>query len=300
MKIIKNLLHLTKIFPTEESCHLFLIQRRWGKQPICPRCESDRKVYIMRGGKLLKCAECKKQFTVRVGTIFEDSALPLQKWLFAIFMFASHKKGVSSVQLAKDIGVTQKTAWFMLHRIRYAFGNRQYKMLDGVVEADETYIGGKKRGVGKTGRGTVGKFPVFGMLDRDDGIVVTMPVERVNARTLRGLLKSNVSKDSRLITDEFMSYNGSGAYFKQHDRINHKQQQYVNGDIHTNTLDGFWSLLKRGIIGIYHQVSVDHLHRYCEEFEYRYNSRRVSDTVRFSDVIKNLHGRLMYKTLIGQ
>ncbi|HLE31994.1 MAG TPA: IS1595 family transposase, partial [Bacteroidota bacterium] len=171
-----NLLDVANRFPDDKSCREFLEFSRWGTKPVCPHCGSVRKIYRINDGKLFKCADCRKQFTVRVGTIFEDSALPLQKWFMAVYLITAHKKGISSVQLGKDIGVTQKSAWFMLHRIRYAVRTKPSKPLNGIVEADETYVGGKPRkgtlrnpsesGLGnKRGRGTT-KTPVFGMVER--------------------------------------------------------------------------------------------------------------------------------------
>lgn len=189
----KTLHDLEKRFPTEESCHEYVAMKRWGNAPVCVHCGSYRKIYKLQGGKLFKCADCRRQFTVRIGTIFEDSPLPLRKWFFAMFMMSAHKKGVSSVQLAKDVGVTQKTAWFMLHRIRYAMGTKAFHTpLDGVAEAGETYIGGKKKG-GKRGRGSENKTPVFGMVDRDDKSVVTQSVQYVNANTLESLKTQGVN-----------------------------------------------------------------------------------------------------------
>jgi len=294
----RTLQDLEKRFPTEESCHEYLAEKRWGKQLVCVQCGSYRQIYTLKGGKLFKCADCRRTFTVRIGTIFEDSPLPLRKWFFAIFVLAAHKKGISSVQLSKDIGVTQKTAWFMLHRIRYAMGTRTFrKPLDGVVEADETYIGGKKKG-GKRGRGSENKTPVFGMVDRDDKTVMVKPVKYVNAKTLKAIIKQNASPDSTIMTDEWSAYNGLDKDFAGHERVDHGRKEYVRGDVHVNTIEGFWSLLKRGIIGIYHQISTDHLHRYCDEFEYRYNTREIKDHERFSETFSYVDGRLTYKKLI--
>jgi len=297
-----SLYDLQKYFSTEESCHDALAFSRWGDKPVCIHCGSSRKIYKIAKGLLRKCADCRKPFSVRIGTIFEDSALPLQKWFIALYLLTAHKKGISSMQLSKDIQVTQKTAWFMLHRLRYALGHgfmpdNKIK-LDGVVEADETYIGGKA--ANRHGRVDRKKATVFGMADRDDGLVVVHPVRHINARILKGIIRSTVTPDSKLMTDEFAAYTGLGKEFASHETVNHSEEEYVRGDVHTNTIEGFWSLLKRGIIGIYHQVSVDHLHRYCDEFQYRYNTRKVKDAQRFSKVLTHLNGRLMYKNLIGQ
>lgn len=289
---------LQKRFPTEESCHAFVALERWGGNPICVHCGCDRKIYVLNHGKLFKCADCRKQFTVRIGTIFEDSPLPLQKWFHAMFVITAHKKGISSVQLSKDIGITQKSAWHMLHRIRYGMSTKGFtKPLDGVVEADETYIGGKKKG-GKRGRGSENKTPVFGMLDRDDKTVKTQPVKYVNANTLQGIIKANVAPESTIMTDEWGAYNGLDKSFASHQRVNHGEKEYARGEVHVNGMENFWSLLKRGIVGIYHQVTSKHLHRYCGEFDYRYNSRDEKDSDRFTSTFKNIEGRLTYKELI--
>jgi transposase-like protein len=164
---IKSLFDLQRAFSTEESCIQELAKARWNGKPVCVHCSSSRKIYTISKGKLFKCADCRKPFSVKMGTIFEESAISLQKWFMAIWLVTAHKKGISSMQLGRDLGVTQKTAWFMLHRIRYALANKTFhKPLDGIVEADETYIGGKMRG-GKRGRGSENKTPVFDMLDRD-------------------------------------------------------------------------------------------------------------------------------------
>ncbi len=172
----RNLLDVQRCFPSEQSCIDYLIHTRWNDKPVCVHCGSDGKIYRIAGGKLLKCAECRRQFSVKVGTIFEDSPLPLQKWFFTVYVFSAHKKGVSSCQLGKDIGVRQATAWHMLHRIRESMRPKEERaQLKNIVELDETYIGGKAHG--KRGRGAENKTPVFGMLERE-GEVRTMPVEK--------------------------------------------------------------------------------------------------------------------------
>lgn len=200
----KSLYDLQKAFPTEESCIQELAKSRWS-EPVCIHCGSVRKIYTIKGGRLFKCADCRKTFSVRVGTIFEDSALPLQKWFMALWLISSHKKGISSLQLSRDIGVTQKTAWFMLHRIRYAMRTPQFnKPMNGIVEVDETYVGGKTHGQG------------------------------------------------------------------------------------------------RGVYGIYHHISKKHIDKYVDEFEFRFNTRKMKDSQRFSNALCHLNGRLMYKSLTSQ
>jgi transposase-like protein len=293
---IKNLYQLIKRFPTEESCRGFLEQSRWNGKPVCIHCGSSEKMYKIQGGKLYKCAKCRLPFSVKIGTIFEDSALPLQKWFHAIFVVSAHKKGISSCQLAKDIDVTQKTAWHMLHRIRLAMATKSYeKPLSGIVEIDETFIGGKKHG----GPDTWGKSPVLGMIERQ-GKARIDTIPNTKSKTLRNMIKKNVEFNTIIMTDNFNGYKRLDREYKEHHSISHTTHKYVDGIIHTNTIEGFWSLLKRGIVGIYHHVSPEHLHRYCEEFEYRYNSRKCNDTERFGLLLSACDGRLTYKNLINK
>jgi transposase-like protein len=293
--VINNLMQLIKRFPNEETCREFLIQSRWGDKPVCIYCGNTEKIYQLQGGKLLKCSKCRKPFSMKVGTIFEDSALPLQKWFHAIFVVSAHKKGISSCQLARDISVTQKTAWHMLHRIRLTMSTGSFeKPLSGIVEIDETFIGSKTRGQGS---GNKGKNPVFGMVQRD-GDARIQTIDDIKGKTLKSAIRQNASKDSILMTDNYAGYKGLKKEYKEHNVISHSNHQYVNGIIHTNTIEGFWSLLKRGIVGIYHHVSPEHLHRYCEEFEYRYNSRKLVDSDRFALLLNTCNGRLTYKNLI--
>jgi transposase-like protein len=302
-----NLLNLTKQFPTENECREFLSNIRWQDKPVCVHCGSSRKTYKMDGGKLLKCADCRRQFSVRIGTIFEDSALPLQKWFMAIYLLMAHKKGISSIQLGKDIGVTQKTAWFMLHRIRFAVRTKSFEnKLTGTIEADETYVGGQeknkhldKRTKGTQGRSTKTKNVIFGINQRD-GIVAAETVERVNQKTIQSILKQQVSPSADIMTDEFNAYNGLDKHFNSHNRVDHSSKEYVRGNIHTQNIESFWAILKRGIFGIYHQVSKKHLDRYIDEFEFRFNSKHIKDIERFSLMLKSCNGRLMYKMLTNK
>jgi transposase-like protein len=291
----KNLAELTTYFPDDQSCRAYLEQMRWNGQPVCPHCAHDV-AYKFAGGTYYKCKACRKKFTVTIGTIFEDSHIPLRKWFIAVYIFSSHKKGISSCQLAKDLGITQKSAWHMLHRIRHSFGITEPFEMSDTVEVDETYVGGKRKG--KRGRGAAGKTAVIGLVERR-GKVYAQPVSRIDADTLQTVVRNHVAKGARVVTDELPSYNGLARDYR-HDTIRHGDGVYVRGDVYTNTIEGYWSLLKRGIIGIYHQVGTQHLHRYCSEFDFRYNSRKSGEVERFNDVLTQCDGRLMYKTLTGK
>ena len=298
---VESLFHLLEKFQNEQDCRDYLEKIRWNGKPKCPHCTHD-KVYKFKAGKLWKCAKCRKQFTVKVGTIFEESNISLRKWFMAIYIISAHKKGIASIQLAKDLKVTQKTAWFMNHRIRYAMTTKSFLLgLENVVEADETYMGGKDKNRHKNkrlaGTGTANKIPVFGMVERK-GNVTAVPVIKADTGTLTDIIRKNLDKKAVLMTDDHGAYRKIHREF-EHLVVNHTQGEYGVGMIHTNTIENFWSLLKRGIIGIYHQVSPQHLHRYCDEFSFRYNVRDSPDGVKFIHTLSRTKGkRLMYKNLI--
>lgn len=299
---VGSLFNLLERFQNEQDCRDYLEQIRWNGKPKCPHCSHDS-VYKFKDGKLWKCAKCRKQFTVKVGTIFEESNISLRKWFTAIYIISAHKKGISSLQLSKDIKVTQKTAWFMNHRIRYAMTSKSFLMgLNNIVEADETYIGGlsknKHRSKRLKGTGTANKTPIFGMVERK-GEVRAVPVIKADTNTLTDIIRKNLDKRAVLMTDDHGAYRKIHREF-EHLVVNHTEGEYGVGMIHTNTIEGFWSLLKRGIIGIYHQVSPKHLHRYCDEFSFRYNIRESSDGVKFIHTLNRAKGkRLKYQTLIN-
>lgn len=300
-----NLFDLLKVFSTEEKCVEFLRKSKWANGEFCPYC-GCQKLYAFSNGKTFKCADCRKRFSIRVGTIFEDSKIPLQKWFMALYLLTSHKKGISSCQLAKDIGVTQKTAWFMLHRLRHASQTKAFNApLKNHVEVDETYVGGKEKNKHKDkktpntqGRNTQTKTPVVGLVERG-GDVRAMSVEDVKQNTMLRTIVENVLIGSNIHTDEFRSYNGIESFYN-HKVVQHSAGQYVDGDCHTNTIEGFWSLLKRGIFGIYHHVSRKHIDKYLNEFTFRYNSRKTPENRRFEMFCENCFGRLMYKDLIAK
>lgn len=289
-----SLIEFQRKFDKEIDCIKFLEEARWGGEPVCPHC-GCLGAYKFKSGKILKCKACRKQFTVRIGTIFEDSRLPLSKWFLAIYLLTSMKKGLSSIQMGKYLKVTQKTAWFVLQRIRYAVNTDQFKNpLSNIVETDETYIGGK--GKNKRGRGAENKTPVFGMVERQ-GDVRAKAVENVKMKTIMPLIQKNIAPGSNIMTDEYNIYNQVKQSYN-HQFVKHIAKEYARGDVHTNTIEGFWSHLKRGISAIYVQVSKKHLQKYCDEFSFRYNSRKMQDFERFTDWFTVCDKRLTYKTLI--
>jgi transposase-like protein len=305
-----NLIQFYSSFATEEQCQKFLFEQRWSNGVTCPKCgEIGVKVYKLKTGRL-KCASCRSPFTVRVGSIFEDSPVPLQKWFLAIYLCTSLKKGISSLQLSRYIGVTQKTAWFMLQRIRHVFETGSFEKLTGEVEMDETYIGGKdsnkhyhKRLKQLTGKGAQGhgsknsKAPVVGMVERG-GNIKAVATKDTGSGTLMRLVRKNIDIDATVYTDEHMPYRTLPKIGYKHESVNHSAKEYVNGKASTNTAEGFWSHLKRGIDGIYHHVSAKHLQLYCDEYTFRWNTRDMTDGERFEAWFGNIDGkRLQYKNL---
>lgn len=289
-----NLIQFQQHFKNEQSCINYLATARWNGNTTCPHCQHEG-AYLLKTRNIYKCAKCREQFSVRTGTIFEESRLPLQKWFLAIYLLTSLKKGIPSTQMAKYLGITQKSAWFMLQRIRYAAGQKGYDApLRNIVEADETYIGGKRHGT--RGRGAKGKTPVAGQAERK-GKVRCKAVPNVKSSTLVSLIRENVSINATIMTDEFRSYNALAKNGYAHKKVQHGIGQYVNGDAHTNTIEGFWSHMKRGITGVYLQVSRKHLQKYCDEYSYRYNSKSLTDFERFSDWFYRCNGRLTYLSL---
>jgi|SRR5438093_182280 len=289
---------LSVFLQNEDEAYRFLEQIRWPDGPICPHCR-ESKVYRFkaRPGKrrLLKCAGCRKQFSVTVGTIFEDSHIPLTKWLTALHLFCASKKGMSAHQLHRMLGLTYKSAWFMMHRIRHAITQfRDVPKLTGIVEADETYVGGKVHGQGR-GRGVANKTAVFALVQRG-GAVRSFTMPRVTAKNLKTLIRENVDRQAQLMTDSFKLYRGLHKEFASHETVNRAAKEYVRGSAHVNTAEGYFSLLKRGIIGTYHHVGSHHLHRYLAEFDFRYNARKMNDAERTLLAVKNTNGkRLEYK-----
>jgi transposase-like protein len=305
-------------FTDAEAAAEYLEGLRWPEGPVCPHCgESERQAYRLsvKGTtrRVWKCRACRKQFTVMVGTIFEDSHVPLNKWLLAFYLLCSSKKGMSAHQLHRMLGVTYKTAWFMAHRIRYAMQQPPFRAaLTGVVEVDETYVGGKRRSPNKrkykpldphapdprrakSGRGT-DKTPVVLLVERG-GMARSYRVANVSGAEIKDVIRKNVDRSAHLRTDSFGSYKGLAKEYASHEVVNHLDE-WVRGDVHTNTAENFFSILKRGINGIYHHVSEAHLPRYLDEFDFRYNTRSAmgyTDSDRTKLALSMVEGkRLMY------
>ncbi|HYG02959.1 MAG TPA: IS1595 family transposase [Chryseosolibacter sp.] len=297
-----SLIELLDKFPTEEACREYLIEQRWNGKPVCPHCGVDKKPYVIEGGKRYKCSEkdCHKKFSVTVGTFFENSNIPLRTWFAAMYLITAHKKGISSCQLARDLNIHQKTAWFILHRIRAMVASQAPEMLKEEVQVDETFVGGKdkNRHASKKKGHADEKTMVFGAL-QTGGKVRTKVIPNVTGAALQGAVKQFVSEGSTMVSDDWRGYRGVKQDYV-HVVVNHSNGVYVNGSFHTNGIENFWSLFKRGIVGIYHQVSPKHLQAYADEFAYRYNTRKVNDQERLATVLTHTNGRLKYKDLTAK
>jgi transposase-like protein len=306
MKDFKNLTQLLDFFKDEETCRNYLEQQRWGGTPACPFCGVVNPYKTNRGFKC-RDKQCHKKFSVTVGTVYENSKIPLRTWFAAIYLGTSSKKGISSLQTARQLGITQKTAWFLNHRIREMLRAKAPHMLKEEVQIDETYVGGKernkhksKRQKGRQGR-SESKTPVIALVEKN-GRVVAHVSEFVSKSHMQELVKKHIDPDAIMVTDSHGIYDHitkEGKY--RHEKVYHVNEEYVNErGFHTNTIEGFFSILKRGIYGIYHSVSPWHLQRYCDEFTSRYNSRKITDDERFELSIQNSEGRLKYNQLIGK
>ncbi len=289
------------IFTDADKAREHLEAINWPEGPFCPHCGETENVHCLRGKStrpgLIQCNSCLKNFTVTVGTVFERSKVPLNKWLLATYLLSSSKKGMSAHQIHRMLGVTYKTAWFMCHRIREAMDQPSGPLggPDKVVEADETYVGGKAKN--RSTRKPAAKKAVVALVERD-GHARSFHVANVNAKDVRALVVTNIDRASHLMTDESAVYVRMGREFNGHSVVNHSAKEYVTtgGFKHSNTAENFFSIFKRGVIGTYHHMSEAHLGRYCAEFDMRYNTRTITDGERADVVLKGIVGkRLTYR-----
>lgn len=289
-------------FENKDKAREHLESVRWPNGSVCPHCSNEEGNYKLKGEAtrkgVYKCKKCRKQFTVTVGTLYERSHIPLHIWLKATYLICASKKGMSSHQLHRMLGVTYKTAWFMSHRIREAMKDLIFvKKLGGkgkVVEADETFWGNKGKQK-KGARGWGHKEKIFTLIERD-GDVKSFHVETVSAKTLKPIMKEQIEKETHIMTDDFKSYKGVRKDFYKHDMVKHSKKEYVRGAIHVNNCENNFSLLKRGLVGTFHHVGAQHLKRYIGEFDFRYNNRKISDSERSEMALKGIVGkRLLYR-----
>ena len=307
-----NFADLAPYFSNEPKAIEFIESLMWPDGPHCPHCGCvDKQYRIQAKGEtrtsarpgLHKCGHCRKQYTVKVGTIFESSKIPMHKWLMVIYLMCSSKKGISAKQIERTIGVSYKAAWFMCHRIRLAMTQEPLVgKLGGIVEVDETYVGGKRKNKlkkqGKPSRGAVDKVQVSTLVERD-GDVRSFVMPNAEKGYLQALVRLNVDKaeTAHIMTDEHASYVGLDKYFDSHQSVNHSKKEYVRGIIHTNFAESYHSLLKRSIFGAHHHISKKHLSRYLREREFHWNRRKTTDGERTVDAIRGAKGkRLMYTT----
>ena len=297
-----SLIAMTMYFNNEAICRQTIIESRWGvgdeQDIVCPYCGKHH-CATRKDGKF-RCNRCKRNFSCKVGTIFEDTNLSLVKWFIAMYLISSHKKGVSSCQLARDIKVTQSTAWYMLQKIRLLYAQSDADAFEGTVECDEVYVGGKEKWKHKSmrtphtqGRSTLTKTPVFGMMERsyiedEKGDIVPMTyvhafvVKKTDKATLLPIVKQFIAEGSMVVTDELNAYNGLRGMGYDHAIVNHSAEEYAKGDIFTNSIEGFWSHFRRMITGCYHDVSDEHLQQYIDEAVYRWKTRKMSESERFA------------------
>lgn len=301
----KSLPQLLDYFKDEKTCAEYFEKQRWGGVITCPHCGHEKAYRTNRG---FKCASktCYKKFTVKVGTIFENSNISLRLWYATIWLCSTSKKGISSHNLAGQLNITQKSAWFLLHRVREILKSEAPETVENpVYEIDEAYIGGKlgnkhAKDIKRLGlKGYDNKTPILSIVERVSGTVINKVLPEAIKEHIYPVIGENIPSGATVHTDNSKIY---ASLWKSHahESVNHLYGEYVRGTVHTNTVEGYFSILKRGIYGIYHQVSPKHLHRYCNEFGYRYNTRKKANTDRFDFILTHTQGQLKYKTLIGK
>ena len=328
MKEFKSILDFQRHFDTDEKCRQHLEQTRWNGTPACPFCGSIN-AHRLPCGKRFNCRDCKNKFSVTVGTIYENSKVPLNKWYLATYILTNHSKGISSLQLASWLGVTQKTAWFINHRIREMLKENAPELLSDIVESDESFIGGsvtnwsnkKRKAYIEGGKNwQANKTMVVGVVERPEtkiikrphkvikdkvvlekiitkqSRVVTKVIDSITIENITAFVKDKVKTGSYLYTDELAAYRHLAEQYN-HESVNHRNNEYKNGNAYTNTIEGFWSLLKRQIDGIHHSVSSKHLQRYCNEAAFRYNQKHLTQDLKFENAVKRCNGRLKYEQL---
>lgn len=300
---LNSLIKVADYFDSEKKCQQILEDSYWGDDVVCPKCGKHH-CKMSESGRY-HCTDCNHNFSITVGTIFENTKISLRKWFLAIYLITSNKKGVSSCQLARDLDITQKTAWHILHKIRSVFSQNDSSALTGTVECDEMYLGGaednkhkSKRTEGTQGRSTKTKKPIFGMIQRS-GKLVAMAVENTKAETLMPIIKHFVAENTVVYTDESKSYNRLSKENYSHEFVRHNEKEFVVDDIYTNTIEAFWSHFKKMVFGTYHFVSKKHLQRYIDEEVYRWNTRLMSESARFKDVFSKSLTRCDYKAVIA-